>query len=143
MAAPARVPAEVFLSHSSNDAEFTRNLNAVFEQHGVSTWYSEEQIRGGQQWHDEIGAALGRCDWFVLVLSPSAVDSKWVKRELLYALGEDRLEGKITPLLYRNCAYKELSWTLPQIQMVDFTRDFREACADLLRIWDIEALPPR
>jgi hypothetical protein len=41
-----------------------------------------------QQWHDEIGAALRRCDWFVLVLSPHTVESIWVKRELLFSPAE-------------------------------------------------------
>lgn len=141
MARSARVPTEPFLSHSSEDAEFTAKLDAVLKQHGISAWYSGTRIRGGQLWHDELGAALGRCDWFILVLSPDAVASKWVKRELLYALGEDRLEGRIAPLLYRPCAYEDLSWTLPQIQRIDFTGDFREACGELLDTRGVELLP--
>ncbi|MCY4670164.1 MAG: toll/interleukin-1 receptor domain-containing protein [Rhodococcus sp.] len=65
-----------------------------------------------------------RCDWFVVVLSPDALDSRWVKRELLYALQQDRFEGRIAPLLHRACAYDQSSWTLPQMQTVDFTRSF-------------------
>jgi len=68
-------------------------------------------------WHDEIGRALARCDWFVLVLSPEAVLSNWVKRELIYSLQQDRFEGHIVPLLYQACDYDELSWTLSQLQM--------------------------
>lgn len=141
MAHSSRVPTEPFLSHSSKDAGFTAELAAVLKRHGISAWYSGAGIRGGQEWHDEIGAALGRCDWFVLVLSPDAVASKWVKRELLYALDEDRLEGRIAPLLYRPCAWEDLSWTLPQIQRIDFTGDFREACGELLDVWGVELLP--
>ena len=86
-------------------------------------------------WHDEIGAALRRCDWFVLVLSPAAVDSLWVKRELLYSLQESRFESRIVPLLHEPCPYDELSWTLASMQLVDFTRGFDSGCRDLLRIW--------
>ena len=88
-------------------------------------------------WHDEIGRALARCDWFVLVLSPDAVLSTWVKRELIYSLQQDRFEGHIIPLLYQPCAYDELSWTLSQLQMVDFSQDFHEGCRNLLRIWHL------
>ena len=98
---------------------------------------SDTDIRGAQQWHDEIGRALQRCDWFVVVLSPDALDSRWVKRELLYALQQDRFEGRIAPLLYRACAYDQLSWTLPQMQTVDFTRSFDDGCRELLRIWGV------
>lgn len=41
---------------------------------------SKEHIGGAQEWHDEIGAALDRCDWFPVVLSPQSVASRWVKR---------------------------------------------------------------
>ena len=67
------MPNEVFLSHSSADRAFTARLADVLQRHGVPVWYSDTSIRGAQQWHDEIGAALRRCDWLALVLSPDAV----------------------------------------------------------------------
>ena len=70
------MPNEVFVSHSSMDRPFVNRLVDVLRRHGVPVWYSEANIQGAQQWHDEIGAALRRCDWFVLVLSPDAVASK-------------------------------------------------------------------
>ena len=131
------MPNEVFLSHSNRDRPFVRKLVDVLRRHGIPIWYSETNIRGAQQWHDEIGAALRRCDWFVLVLSPHAVESKWVKRELLCSLQQDRFEGRIAPLLYRCCSHDDLSWTLSQMQMVDFTGGFDDGCRALLRIWGI------
>src|SRR5216683_338990 len=95
-------------------------------RHGIPVWYSRTNILGAQQWHDEIGAALHRCDWFVLVLSPHAVESIWVKRELLFSLQQNRFEDKIIPLLYQSCAYERLSWTLSLSQMVDFTQTFEQ-----------------
>lgn len=106
-------------------------------QHGVPVWYSETTIRGAQQWHDEIGQALARCDWFAVLLSPSSVKSKWVKHELVYALNDKRYEDHIVPLLYRECDSSELSWTLQAFQHVGFTRGFSAGCRDLLRIWGL------
>jgi hypothetical protein len=68
-------PAEAFLSHASADRQFASELAEILRRHGLPVWYSETDIRGAQQWHDEIGAALGRCDWFLLVLTPAAVES--------------------------------------------------------------------
>ena len=93
-------------------------------------------------WHDEIGAALRRCDWFVLVFSPGAVGSQWVKRELLYSLQESRYAGGIVLLLHEPCVFDELSWTLASMQRVDFTRDFDAGCRELLRIWRVGHNPP-
>ena len=131
------VPDEVFLSHSSADRKFTAKIADVLRQHGVPVWYSDTNIRGAQQWHDEIGAALRRCDWFVVVLTPDAVESRWVKRELLFALQQDRFDGRIAPILCQSCNHDELSWTLAWLQMVDFRDDFAQGCRDLLRIWGI------
>jgi len=68
--APVPVPDEVFLSHSSADRAFTARLARVLREHGVPVWYSDTNIRGAQQWHDETGAALRRCDWLVVALTP-------------------------------------------------------------------------
>ena len=135
------MPREVFVSHSHNDQAFVEWLVGVLRRHRIPVWYSETDIQGAQQWHDEIGRALERCDWFIVVLSPDAVDSMWVRRELLYTLQQDRLQGRIAPLMYRKCAYSRLSWTLPQLQLIDFTRNLDDGCRDLLRIWGIAYIP--
>jgi hypothetical protein len=131
------LPHEVFLSHSDRDRPFVTELAAMMRRHGIPVWYSRTNILGAQQWHDEIGAALRRCDWFVLVLSPNAVESIWVKRELLFSLQQNRFEDKIIPLLYEPCDYERLSWTLSLFQIVDFTQTVEQGCRDLLRVWGL------
>ena len=132
------MPTEVFVSHSHKDRAFVESLVRVLRQHRIAAWYSEADIQGAQQWHDEIGKALQRCDWFIVVLSPDAVKSKWVQRELLYSLQQDRFEGRIAPVMHRSCDVEQLSWTLPQLQIIDFTRSFDDGCSALLRIWNIQ-----
>lgn len=61
-------PEEVFLSHASQDEAFATELAAELRRHNVPVWYSATNIVGAQQWHDEIGSALDRCDWFVVIL---------------------------------------------------------------------------
>jgi hypothetical protein len=128
---------EVFLSHSSQDREFVMRLAHMLKRHEVRYWYSAKHIEGARQWHDEIGRALVRCDWFLVVLTPSSIRSEWVKRELLFALNEDRYKEKIIPVLRKPCKYSRLSWTLPEFQLVDFTGDFDLGCRQLLRIWGL------
>ena len=52
----------------------------------------------------------------------------WVKRELNYALIEKRYQDRIVPLLFKKCDFRDLSWTLPQYQLIDFTQDYHTAC---------------
>lgn len=135
--ARARPPrrTEVFLSHASADRAFTNRLADLLRARHVPVWYSSINIVAAQQWHDEIGAALARCTWFVIVLSPASVASPWVKRELLHALNNPRYHEHIVPVLYRPCNWSGLSWTLSEIQRIDFRRSFDDGCRTLLRVW--------
>jgi hypothetical protein len=132
------LPHEVFLSHANQDRGLVDSLAEVMRRHGFPVWYSQTNILGAQQWHDEIGAALRRCDWFLVVLSPQSVESIWVKREVVYAFEHDRYDNKIVSVIYQSCDYEEkLSWILPQFQMVDFTRAIDQGYVDLLRVWGL------
>jgi TIR domain-containing protein len=126
---------EVFLSHASQDHDRASPLRDLLVAHGVPVWFSPHHVKGAQLWQDEIGAALERCGWFMLLLSPHAVKSMWVKRELNYALTEKRYANRIIPLLFKQCDLRALSWTLPQYQMIDFRTDYWAACDALLRVW--------
>ncbi len=99
------LPKEVFLSHSNSDKKFADSLSEILRKHGIPIWYSQTNILGAQQWHDEIGEALKRCDWFIVILSPHSVQSMWVKREVMSALNNDRFANKIIPILYQSCDY--------------------------------------
>jgi hypothetical protein len=131
------LPKEIFLSHSDKDRRFAAALVRTLQRHGLPTWYSRKNIVGAQQWHDEIGAALGRCDWFMLILSGNSVQSKWVKHELMFALNHNQYNSRIVPLLYQDCDYEALSWTLSGFQMVNFRSGFAVGIRDLLRIWGV------
>lgn len=134
--APHR-PREVFLSHAHQDHAFTTKLAETLRLHGVATWYSERNIGGAQQWHDEIGHALRRCDWFVVVLTPASVASHWVSQEVLYAVSAPRYRRRIVPVLLKRCSPEKLSWVLPNLQMIRFGRSFAAGAAEILRVWGI------
>ena len=136
-----RKPKGLFLSHARADRPFINQLRRVLDGYGIPYWYSETHLIGAQEWHDEIGRALARCDWFVVVLSPAATKSYWVKRELVYALNERRYIGKIIPVLLSWCRLNRLSWTLGEFQMVSFIKSFDEGCRSLLKIWGLRYRP--
>ena len=95
----ASKPKELFLSHSSEDRRFVSRLEKVLRKNRIRYWHSPRHILAAEQWHDEIGEALDRCDWLLVVLSPNSVRSEWVKRELLYALQSRRYREKSSPAL--------------------------------------------
>lgn len=132
---------EVFLSHSDKDRKFVVRLARVLTRHSVRYWYSATHIAAAQQWHDEIGRALARCDWFLVILTPDSVRSRWVKHELLFAFNNSRYKQRIIPLLLKNCNHSQLSWTLAGFQFVDFRGDFDAGCRQLLRVWAVRYNP--
>jgi TIR domain len=135
------LPQEVFLSHSSLDRQFADDVTMMLRRHGVPVFYSQTNILGAQQWQDEIGDALDRCDWFAVILSPQSVNSMWVKRELSYVLTDNRLDDRVIPILYQPVNYRPLHWTLRTLQIVDFTGTFDVGCASLLRTWGLPYRP--
>lgn len=135
------LPNELFLSHAAADRKIASHLVDTLRRHNVPTWYSPTDIIGAQQWHDEIGAALARCDWFALVLTPQSVGSMWVKRELTFALRQNRYENRIVPLLYELCDVEGLSWVLPSLQIIDCHTELEEGYRQLLRLWGIGYRP--
>jgi len=130
------LPHEVFFSHANQDAAMAARIVGMLRDHGIPTFFAPSNLMGAQQWQDEILEALHRCDWFIVLLSPDAVQSMWVKRETALALNDRRYEDRIIPLKYRDCELGTLRW-LSSYQMVDFRRAYNEACRQLLRIWGV------
>ncbi len=57
---------------------------------------------------------------------------------VLAPLSETRLDSRIVPILYKACNLEQMSWVLPSVQFVDFTRSFKKGCRELLRISHID-----
>ena len=130
-------PKELFLSHSSKNMAIANRIAVTLRNHGVPVWYSPTSIMTAQQWQDQIGKALRRCDWFMVLLSTKSVESTWVKRELQYALGHNQYDDHIMPVIIEPCQFEELSWTLELFQMADFTNDENQAYTQILNAWGI------
>lgn len=135
------VPREVFVSHAHQDAAEALPIIEMLRRHGVPAWYAPHQILGAQQWHDEIGSALQRCDWLLLLLSPHSVQSRWVKFELLHALSSDAYEDHILPVMLGACDPMKLSWTLQSMQQIALTDDLADGYRKILRTWGIGYRP--
>lgn len=131
------IPKEVFLSHSSKNKEVASRVSKTLVGHGIPVWYSSSNIVTAEQWHDAIGTALRRCDWFVVLLSGESVDSKWVKWELSYALRHSQYDNHVLPVKIEECDYEKLSWTLGGFQMASLDGNWGDAFADILRTWGV------
>ena len=131
------IPKEVFLSHSSGNSTEASAIVETIREHGVPVWYSGTNLMVANNWLEEIGKALERCDWFMILLSTDAIKSIWVKRELYYALIHNQYNDRILPVMIELCDYEKLSWTLGSFQMVDFSNNQENAYTQILRRWGL------
>jgi TIR domain len=76
-----RIMVGAFLSHSSKDKPFVRDVAAALEAGGeIKVWLNEREIDYGQNIMLKIVDGLD-ADFVLLILSPDSVDSKWVKEK--------------------------------------------------------------
>jgi hypothetical protein len=102
---------KVFISHSSKDKKFVRTLKDDLNENGIETFFDEDSLDLGDSLKERLDVALDESDYFLIILSPSAVASDWVKYELNEAikLFNNKTLNKIIPIKYRECIFpKEL-----------------------------------
>jgi TIR domain len=75
--------ASLFVSHASEDkATVVRPLAERLRSLGEEVWYDEYVLTIGDSLAREIDAGLARCDFGVVVLSPSFFEKEWPRKEL-------------------------------------------------------------
>src|SRR5689334_17687918 len=71
----------VFVSHSHRDDAFTTQLVADLRSKGADVWVDLANITSND-FQDGINEGLRGRDWCVVVLTPNAINSRWVKLEV-------------------------------------------------------------
>ncbi len=83
-----------FISHSSQDDDFVRELRAALADHGQAGWVDSRELRGGDPLWPEIQKAIEDASAYAVVVSPDALQSKWIGKELRHALTLRDARGK-------------------------------------------------
>jgi hypothetical protein len=125
----------IFLSHSHSDKRFVRHLKEALHERGVEDiWVDEAEIMVGDSLIQKIEEGLKKTRYFGVVLSPQAVQSQWVKKELEAAMSKELKTGSVVvlPLLYQQC---DLPPFLEGKLYADFTSptEFNESLEKLVR----------
>lgn len=77
---------DVFISHSTLDADSARLIRRYLETQGMQCWKAPEDILPGESWPRAIMRALGDSHLMLLVWSSNARDSQEVGKELTVAM---------------------------------------------------------
>jgi hypothetical protein len=100
-------------------------LEADLKDRNFYVWVDRRKIEGGQDWMDTLQQAIDRCHMLLVVLSPEAMDSKYVRMEYRYA---DQQGKPIIPLSWRPT---RVPIDLNGLQWVDFQRSYNHGLHDL------------
>lgn len=132
----------VFISHSSADQGFVeQTLIPLLKKNGIEPWYSKNDIRTGDAWERKIVQSLETCNWFLVVMSPNAAKSDWVKTEVDWAI--QNRAGRLVPVMISSCESQSIHLQLRRLQHVDFRQDITTATRKLLEAFGKEQDRPR
>ncbi|HBB00287.1 MAG: hypothetical protein A2W86_14135 [Bacteroidetes bacterium GWD2_45_23] len=122
----------VFLSHSSKDKPFIRQLAADLTNENVLVWLDEQQINVGDSINEKISQGLAESDYFIVALSDNSVNSEWVKRELNSALITEieSKKVKILPIKLSDCEFPPL---IKDKKYADFTKSYKAGLTELIK----------
>ena len=121
----------VFISYSSVDRSFVHQLANDLKERSVSVWLDDSEIRPGDPLVRRIEQGLCESDLLLLVLSPEALKSGWVRSELEAKLLEELSEQdvKVIPLLLRSVVMPPL---LRGKLYIDFRKNYMKGLNLLL-----------
>ena len=76
----------IFISHASADDAFVKQLREALEAQQHPVWVDSRNLRGGSKLAREVAQAIEDARQVIVVLSPSTVNSRWVRQEIEQAL---------------------------------------------------------
>jgi hypothetical protein len=133
---------DIFISYSRRDQEFVTRFASDLNEQVAFVWLDRSTIQPGQKWHDEIMEGIQECKAFILVLSPDAMESQYVREEVNKAL---ELGKPIFPILYRTANWTdEFAALIKNVQTLDlrsgsYTDNFHKLVDGLIETGAVRA----
>jgi len=107
---------KVFLSYSPEDRGLAQRLGDDLRRRG-------HDVYPAAHWPENVEAAVRRADAFVAILSPAAVASPFVQREVSLALVSERLADRLIPVVLQGA---EIPWILEKMAPISVGRTLRD-----------------
>lgn len=129
---------KIFISHASKDKDFVDRFVSDLAAHGVPVWYDKLDVRLGDSIPGKINIGISEAKYFLIVLSPAAVKSKWVQEELNAALMRQVASAGtfLIPVLVEDCDVPPL---LNHRRFADFRKDYEAGLEELLEVFGRDA----
>jgi TolB protein len=113
-----------FMSYSRENVSLQKKVLAGLRERGVNAWVDiENLIPGSPAWEREIERAIRGAAGVIVLLSPDANNSEWVRREISFA---EQHQKRIFPVLIQGDEDDSIPLRLAAHQRVDLRRNFGE-----------------
>jgi hypothetical protein len=118
---------KLFISYSHRNKTFVKKLADHLVEQGNIVWWDFSSLKGGQEWAREIEKGINECHYFLVVLTPQAVASQWVRNEISFAMNKKK---NVIPLLLKTC---ETPIDIVRKQHINFeTQKYKAAINELI-----------
>ncbi len=120
---------QFFMSYSREDASYQKRVLNELRQRGIKVWVDTENlIPGSPTWEREIERAIRSAAGIIVLLSPEANNSEWVRREISFA---EQNQKRIFPVLIHGDEDDSIPLRLSAHQRVDLRRNFTAGMDEL------------
>jgi len=112
---------KVFISHANEDMAIARRIADGLKKMGLEAWLAESEILPGENFAAMISDALDDSQAMVVIITPNALRSPWVRQEIEYALGKQSYSGRVVPVVAGPAGEMpsdRIPWILRRLQMI-------------------------
>jgi hypothetical protein len=111
----------LFISYSRRDSERVTRIANRLKEAGHTVWLDTSTIQGGTLWQGQIVRGIEGADVFVLMLSPAAVKSENVEREV--GLAYTSSKAIVPVILHRTDIPARLTYAISGLDVVDISNE--------------------
>jgi len=124
----------VFISYSHADKDVIERIVVRFDADNINYWLDEQDLLVGDVIDEVISEGIQDNWLFLVILTPTSVESRWVARELDEAFHEE-IEGNkiILPVVAKNLPITKIPARLRRKKHVDLSEDFNAGYGELSR----------
>ncbi len=116
----------VFLSHTVKDRDLARAVASSLSDAGFTVWDPATEVLPGDNWAEKIGRALEQSEAMVVLVTPEALASDSIRRDIEYALGNLRFKERLVPVVSGPIdilAGDDVPWILRRLKTVTLVDD--------------------
>ncbi len=116
---------KVFLSYTHNDSFLAKKIASALTKNGLDVWNAETEIFPGDNWAEKVSDALKESDAMVVLITPESLESRVVRREIEYALGDKSYNNRVIPVLIgseQSFSSEDIPWILQKLQMIRLSK---------------------